>query len=163
MSGYSIAPAGADDLADLLPLLRGYCDFYETDPPDEDLLWLARTLIDDPEREGIQLLARDAAGSGAGFATVFWSYDTSTACRIGVMNDLYVAPAARGSGLADELIARCACLCRERGVPRLDWVTAADNLRAQAVYDRVGAKRESWQNYTLRVQPAGVRREDDLR
>lgn len=96
MSGsYAIAPAGEADLGDLIPLLRGYCDFYETSPSDDELLWLARLLIADPEREGIQLLARGAAGEGAGFATVFWSYDTSDACRIGIMNDLFVAPGPR--------------------------------------------------------------------
>ena len=34
---------------------------------------------------------------------------------------------------------------------RLDWQTATDNLRAQAVYDRVGATREQWVDYWLPV------------
>ena len=47
---------------DLLPLMRGYCEFYEVAPSDDDLLAMARVLIADPEREGLQLLARDADG-----------------------------------------------------------------------------------------------------
>ena len=52
------------DLEDLLPLLRGYCDFYEVDPPDDALLALSRALIADPEREGLQLIAREPERHG---------------------------------------------------------------------------------------------------
>src|SRR5207244_1587324 len=100
---------------------------------------------------GVQLIARDGAGSGSaeaiGFATIFWSWSTTAAARIGVMNDLYVAPAGRGSGVADELILACRARCRQRGAVRLEWQTAADNVRAQAVYERVGGERSQWVDY----------------
>ena len=67
------------------------------------------------------------------------------------MNDLYVAEAARGTGIADELIASCADRARERGVRVLAWVTAPDNHRAQRVYDRTGATRSPWLEYELEV------------
>ena len=67
------------------------------------------------------------------------------------MNDLFVTEAARGSGTADALIAECARLCRERGAVELGWRTAKDNLRAQAVYDRVGGQRSEWLDYSLPV------------
>ena len=84
-----------------------------------------------------------------GFATVFWSWDTTEAARIGIMNDLYVVADARGSGLAECLIAECLARCRARGAVRLEWQTAPENLRAQAVYDRVGGVREPWIPFTL--------------
>ena len=59
MAEHAITLVGEEDLDDLLPLLRGYCDFYEVAPPDEQLLALCRALIADPEREGVQLIARD--------------------------------------------------------------------------------------------------------
>jgi GNAT superfamily N-acetyltransferase len=151
VSGYSIAPAGEADLEDLLPLLRAYCDFYEVAPSDADLLALSRALIGDPEREGLQLIARNADGEAHGFATIFWTWSTTAASRIGVMNDLYVAPEGRGHGLADDLIAACADRCRARGARRLEWKTALDNHRAQAVYDRVGGERSQWLDYELRT------------
>ena len=98
MSGASITLVTEQDLDDLLPLLRGYCDFYEVAPPDDRLLALCRALIADPEREGIQLIARDPEGRAVGFATVFWTWQTLDAGRIGVMNDLFVHPDARGTG-----------------------------------------------------------------
>jgi len=141
-----------EDLTDLLPLARAYCDFYEVAPGDEALLALSRALLADPEREGVQLLARDhATGTPVGFATIFWSWSTLGAARIGVMNDLFVAPAARGSGAAEALIAACGRRAREHGAGRLTWSTAPDNLRAQAVYDRVGGRSSTWLDYELPV------------
>jgi GNAT superfamily N-acetyltransferase len=141
------------DLAELLPLVRAYCDFYEVAPSDEDLLSLSRALLDDPDHEGVQLIARDAQGAAVGFATLFWSWNTLSAARIGVMNDLYVAPSARGTGVADELIRACEHECRLHGAATLDWQTAKDNERAQRVYERVGAKRSEWVDYSLPVTP----------
>ena len=138
------------DLAELLPLVRAYCDFYEVAPSDEALLSLSRALIADPEHEGFQLLARNE-GRAVGFATIFWSWATTSAERIGVMNDLFVAPEARGSGLAESLIQACRAECVARGAGKLTWQTAPDNAAAIKVYDRVGATREQWVDYWLAV------------
>jgi GNAT superfamily N-acetyltransferase len=142
------------DLPELLALMRGYCDFYEVDPSDEALLAMSRTLLADPELEGVQLLARDDDGRAVGFATVFWTWSTLSAARLGVMNDLFVAEDARGGGHADALIAECAERCRARGAGSLEWQTAHDNLRAQTVYERVGARRDDrWLDYSLDATP----------
>jgi GNAT superfamily N-acetyltransferase len=147
----AIGLVGDDDLADLLPLMRAYCDFYAVAPGDDALLAMSRALIADPGREGLQLLARTADGTPVGFATVFWTWSTTRAARIGVMNDLFVAPGGRGGGVADALIAACAERCREHGAVSLTWQTALDNARAQAVYDRVGAQRSRWLDYDLPI------------
>jgi GNAT superfamily N-acetyltransferase len=137
------------DLADLLPLMRDYCDFYEVSPSDRDLLAMSRALIADPEREGLQLLARDGAGVAIGFATIFWSWATSSASRIGVLNDLFITPAARGKGTAESLIRLALERCRDHGASALSWQTARDNHRARALYERIGARREEWLDYSL--------------
>ena len=142
---------GEAELGDLLPLVRAYCDFYAASPSDEELRSLSRALIADPEREGVQLLARDSEGRAVGFATIFWSWATTSAERIGVMNDLFVAPEARGSGAAEALIEACRVECAAHGAGKLTWQTATDNDRAMKVYDRVGATRESWVDYWLPV------------
>ena len=146
-----IARVAEPDLPELLPLLRAYCDFYEVSPPDEALLALARALVADLEREGVQLLARGEDGGAVGFATVYWSWATTSAERIGILNDLYVAPGARGAGVAEALIEACRHECRARGAGKLTWQTALDNERAQALYDRIGARRSQWLDYDLAV------------
>jgi len=150
-SEHLITQVGEEDLEDLMPLLRGYCDFYEVDPSDDALLALCRALIADPEREGLQLIARDTDGRAVGFATLFWTWQTLNAARLGVMNDLFVSEAARGTGLVDRLIAACRERCAEHGAGELAWQTAKDNHRAQAVYERVGGHRSEWLDYSLPV------------
>jgi GNAT superfamily N-acetyltransferase len=140
------------DLTELLPLMRAYCDFYEVAPSDDALLSLSRALIADPEHEGVQLLARNE-GRTAGFATIFWSWATTTAERIGVMNDLFVAPEARGTGVAEALIEACRAECAVREAGKLTWQTAPDNAAAIKLYERVGATREQWVDYWLPVEP----------
>ena len=63
-------------------MLRAYCDFYRVDPPDERLAALATALIDNPA-EGLQLIARDADGTPIGFATIYWTWQTLYAARVG--------------------------------------------------------------------------------
>ncbi len=146
-----ITRVGEEDLEELLPLLRAYCDFYGASPSDEALLTLSRALIGDPEREGVQLIARTPDGQAVGFATVYWTWQTLNAARLGVMNDLFIAPEGRGSGLADRLIAACRERAADHGASELAWQTAKDNLRAQAVYERVGGHRSEWLDYSLAV------------
>ena len=146
----NVAIVTEQDLAELLPLVRAYLDFYEVSPSDESMLELSRALIADPDREGVQFLARDAENAPVGFASLFWTWTTTRGGRLGVMNDLFVAPEARGGGVAEALIAACRERCRERGAVGREWQTANDNLRAQAVYDRVGAERsDRWLDYSL--------------
>jgi len=144
-----VSPVAEGDLADLLPLMRAYCDFYATAPSDEALLALARSAIADPELEGVQLIARSPGGEALGFASLFWSWDTTEAARVAIMNDLFVAAPARGMGVGRSLIAACARVARERGAVRVDWQTGPDNARAQTLYDGIGATREPWLSYTL--------------
>jgi GNAT superfamily N-acetyltransferase len=153
MAAVGLVTAG--DLDDLLPLMRGYLEFYKVDPSDDAVLEMSRTLLADPDREGVQLIARAGDGTAIGFATILWTWSTLSASRIGVMNDLFVSSGARGTGAADALIAACVDHCRERGdIAHLGWQTAKDNHRAQAVYERAGGKREEWLDYSLDTSPA---------
>jgi GNAT superfamily N-acetyltransferase len=145
-----IEPVTDADLPELLPLMRGYCDFYEVNPSDDELLAFSRELLASPELDGVQLLARDDEGRAIGFATILWTWSTLSASRIAVMNDLFVSPDGRGSGAADALIEACAERAREHGATSLEWQTARDNERARKVYDRVGGRMsDRWVDYDL--------------
>lgn len=139
-------------VAELLPLVRAYCDFYDSHPSDDALRAISDALLAAPEHEGIQFLARpERSGPAVGFATLYWSWETNHGGRIGVMNDLFVVTERRGAGVGRALIEACAEACRERGVRRLVWQTALDNTRAQALYDSVGARRSQWLDYALEL------------
>jgi GNAT superfamily N-acetyltransferase len=146
-----IDSANDGDLGALLPMMRAYCDFYEASPSDDGLMEMARALIAGPDADGMLLVARDGDGVAIGFATVCWKWSSLRAARIAVMEDLFVAPEARGQGAADALIRACADRAREHGAPVITWLTAPDNRRAQAVYNRAGATADTFLEYELEL------------
>jgi GNAT superfamily N-acetyltransferase len=146
----TLSKVGAPDLPELMPMLRGYCDFYQVNPSEGALLAMCQALIDEPA-QGEQWIARDQAGTPAGFATVFWTWQTLYAARVGVLNDLYVVAAGRGLGTGRALIERCRQRCGEQGAIKLVWETAIDNTTAQRLYDGIGAEQSSW--YTYEIDP----------
>jgi GNAT superfamily N-acetyltransferase len=147
--GVEIRPARTDEIEEMLPLIRAYCEFYETEPDDDGLREMFRTLVAEPS-QGAVFIARDG-GRAVGFATLDWKWSSLKAARIGYLEDLFVDPEARGKGIADALIETCADRCRELGMPALEWATAPDNHRAQKVYDRTGAVSEPFIEYDLEL------------
>ena len=143
-----ISPVTPDDLVDLLPLMRGYCAFYESDPPDEALRAMATAFLAEGAG-GTQLIARDDSGRALGHATMLWSWDTTLAQPLAVMEDLFVADRARGGGVGAGLIEACRQLAADRGMGWLAWETAPDNETAQRLYDALGATRDTWYAYRL--------------
>ncbi|HYU60173.1 MAG TPA: GNAT family N-acetyltransferase [Solirubrobacterales bacterium] len=151
-----VRPASVEDLPALLPLVRGYCEFYEADPPDEGLLEFCRALTAAPDDQGMLLVAEDEAeGSGGevvGFAAVSWKWSSLRAARAAVMEDLFVAPHARSAGVATSLIDACAERAREHGAAALEWLTAPDNDRAQRAYARAGGRSKPFLLYELALE-----------
>jgi GNAT superfamily N-acetyltransferase len=137
-----------DDLADLLPLMRAYCTFYESDPSDDALAAMSRAFLEEGAG-GTQLIARDASGRALGHATMLWTWDTTLGRRLAVMEDLFVTAEARGRGVGVRLIEACRELAADRGLQWLAWETAPDNETAQRLYDGLGAERSTWYAYRL--------------
>ena len=144
---YDIRRAVAGDRARLAKLVRAYIDFYkEPQPDDERLDTLLAVLAERPE-VGVQFVA-EKDGELHGFATVYLSYDTVAARRVAVMNDLFVAPDDRNEGLGRALMRECHGFARANGCAVLSWITAQDNARAQALYDKL-ATRTTWVTYEM--------------
>jgi GNAT superfamily N-acetyltransferase len=149
-----VRAATEEDLPGVLPLVRAYCEFYETTPeqaPDAGLEEMCRALIEAPDDQGMLLVATDDSGEVVGFAAVGWKWSSLRASRVAILEDLFVAPEARGGGHGRELILAVADRARELGAPKLEWVTARDNARAQAVYDSIGGTYGEWRNYELEL------------
>ena len=147
--GVEIRPAREDEIDDLMPLMKAYCEFYESSPPEEGVVRMLRTLITDPS-QGAVFIARKE-GQAVGVATLDWKWSSLKGARLGYLEDLFVVPEARGDGIADALIQICADRCRENGMPALEWLTAPDNHRAQKVYNRTGAESDTYVEYDLEL------------
>lgn len=116
-------------------LFDGYADFYRTSLSDAiaDEVW--RWLMD-PVHVLEGLLARDDDGKAVGLAHVRACPRPLGGCDIGFLDDLYVLPEARGSGVADVLFAALRDLAAEREWPAIRWNTQHFNERGRAFYDR---------------------------
>src|SRR5258708_28657431 len=60
------------------------------------------------------------------------------------MNDLFVVPRARGLRVGERLIEACLERCAAHGAEEMEWQTAPENRRAQALYDRIGGRPQRW-------------------
>lgn len=140
MTGITVTVVGEDDFDAWRPLFEGYADFYGTVLTDAaaDQVW---SWLHDPNHLLEGLLARDANGRAVGLAHVRACPRPLTGATIGFLDDLYVAPDARGSGAADALFEALADRARERGWPAMRLLTQEFNYRGRAFYDRyMGAK-----------------------
>ena len=102
MNDIQVKYATPDDLEALVPLFDAYRVFYEK-PSD---LKLARSFLTErlQLRESVILLAVTASGEAVGFTQLYPSFSSVSARRIWILNDLYVAEQARGSGAAQALM-----------------------------------------------------------
>jgi ribosomal protein S18 acetylase RimI-like enzyme len=83
------------------------------------------------------VIAEDG-GSPIGMCLFFRSFSTWRGTPGGYVQDLYVAPAARGSGAAAALVGAAAARVRARGGTYLRLSVDAANVSAQRFYERIG-------------------------
>jgi ribosomal protein S18 acetylase RimI-like enzyme len=144
----TIRPIEAGDREAWGALFRDYGVFYETSFDDAvlDGVWL--WLMDAAHPVSAFVATDDSTQSGTlvGFAHFRSAPDTFTAASGWVLDDLYVSPDQRGTGLATALIEAVAAACTAAGGGTLRWITAESNTTAQRVYDRL-ATRSSWVTY----------------
>jgi GNAT superfamily N-acetyltransferase len=84
-----------------------------------------------------------------GMALWFLNFSTWEGVHGVHLEDLYVRPAARGTGAGRALLAELAALCVARGYRRLDWAVLTWNP-AREFYDALGgAAQDTWVPYRL--------------
>jgi len=95
------------------------------------------------------LVAEASDGEAAGFALWFYSFRTFQALPCLYVEDVFVEPAHRGSGLGRRIFAELARRALLEGCDRMEWSVLDWNAPAIGFYDRIGSRpREGW---TLRV------------
>jgi GNAT superfamily N-acetyltransferase len=114
---------------------------------------LRRTMF---EERAAEALLVEAGGETIGYAIFYTTFSTFE-CRPGIwMEDLYVGPDHRGSGVGRRVMEHLAALALERDYVRLEWC-ALDWNPAMEFYDRLGAKRlDDWT--MLRLEADDLRR-----
>lgn len=124
-----------DDADELATLLIEMATFYGAvvDP----LLDIATDVV---RRAGeMDILVATCGGHLVGFAAFTSLYPLGRLTSFTYLHQIYVAAAARRSGVARRLLLAVAAAAVGRGSARLEWTTAADNHPARALYESLGA------------------------
>ena len=86
-----------------------------------------------------EALIAEVDGAPAGLALFFYNFSTWTGWRGLYLEDLYVTPQARGTGVGKALLKRLAQIAVERGCSRFEWAVLDWNTPAQEFYKAMGA------------------------
>jgi len=109
---------------------------------------LERTLFG--ERRYAETLIAEDDGRPVGFALFFHNYSTFLAQPGIYLEDLFVRPEHRGSGVGRALLEALARTAVERGCGRMEWAVLDWNESAIGFYERLGARPNSdWTVYRL--------------
>ena len=97
-----------------------------------------------------EVLIGEVDGAAQGFALFFHNFSTFEGKPGVYLEDLFVRPAARGSGLGKALLSRLAAIAVERDCARLEWSVLDWNEPAIGFYKALGAKAmDGWTVYRL--------------
>lgn len=135
---FLIRPAGRADVPELLRLIRELAVYEKLEhqavgtPPQLEAALFG-------PRPACEALMADAGGRTVGFALFFTTFSTFL-CKPGLyLEDLFVEPAHRGSGIGKALLARLAALTVERGGGRFEWRVLDWNEPSIRFYESLGA------------------------
>jgi GNAT superfamily N-acetyltransferase len=133
----TIRKLDTDDWDQWRELWEGYLRFYRAEVADETTRATFERLCG--EVDGMfGFLAVNESGDGLGLAHCLIHPTTWSRRPYCYLEDLFVAPLARGSELGRALLEEAKRSSEERGAGRLYWHTQAYNGRARALYDQVG-------------------------
>ncbi|AZL58379.1 GNAT family N-acetyltransferase [Tabrizicola piscis] len=131
-----IRPLAAGDEADWRRLWSAYLDFYQTTVPEAVFAsTFARLLGSDP-RDFNGLIAT-VDGKAVGLAHYLFhrhGWKIEDTCYL---QDLYVDPVARGTGVGRALIQAVYAAADAANAPSVYWLTQDFNHEARQLYDRV--------------------------
>jgi GNAT superfamily N-acetyltransferase len=142
--GIQVRPLGAGDHSLWLPLWRGYQAFYKVDIPAEVSAVTWARLLDPAEPMG-GALAWDGP-QAVGLVHHIRHRSCWTVGDYCYLQDLFVAPEARGKGAGRQLIMHVYALARAAGCARVYWLTHETNTQAMRLYDLV-AERSGFVQY----------------
>lgn len=132
----TIRPLRPDDHDQWRQLWTGYLQFYQTSVPEEVYAsTFARLLGSDPR--DFSALVADQDGTLLGLTHYLFHRHCWRIEDVCYLQDLYVAPEARGTGLGRALIEAVYAAADAAGAPAVYWLTQDFNQDARQLYDRV--------------------------
>ena len=131
-----IRPLRAADQAHWRRLWTGYLKFYQTSVPEEVYASTFARLLGDDARDFNALVA-EVDGQLLGLTHYLFHRHAWKIEEVCYLQDLYVDPQARGTGLGRKLIEAVYARADAAGAPAVYWLTQDFNHEARQLYDRI--------------------------
>jgi ribosomal protein S18 acetylase RimI-like enzyme len=136
----NVRQAGIDDLDALAPLFDAYRQFYGR---ATDRAAARAFLFERFKHQQSVIFIAHKESKAIGFTQLYPLFSSLTLARTFVLYDLFVAPSARRSGAARQLLRAAADYGRAVGAGALELSTATDNEPAQRLYESEGWVRDT--------------------
>jgi GNAT superfamily N-acetyltransferase len=147
----TIIRATLEHLDLVVPLFDGYRQFYKAES-DVDAAW--RFLRERIELDESVIFVAMLDSRAVGFTQLYPIFSSVSMMRKWLLNDLFVAPDARGTGAGGALLEHARQYAAETGAKGLMLQTAVDNVTAQRVYEAHGWQRDDeFYVYEIRAKP----------
>ena len=139
----------------LVPVFDAYRQFYDQASDEAGARHYLEARLAAEDCFGV--VAVDENGRPGGFGLVYPTFSSVRMKPVWVLNDFFVVPDERSSGLAARLMVRLFALAEERGIGQISLITHETNTRAQAHYRKVGWKQSEFLRFEreIRRQPRG--------
>ncbi len=128
------------DKAAWLPLFKGYITFYKSAVADDVIEETWIRLLSGHEGFHIGLVAVDGTDTPIGLAHVLFHRSTWSKTWYCYLEDLFVNPDSRATGVGRALIDAVYKEADAKGATRTYWSTQEFNYRARGLYDQVATK-----------------------
>lgn len=151
VDGYRVRPAEPGDVGALYALVVELA-VYERAPDavEATVEQMAATFFPADREPRVHALVAEVDGAIVGMAIWYVTYSTWLG-RHGIwLEDLFVSPAERGSGIGKALLSALAGIAADRGYGRLEWWVLRWNGPSIGFYDSLGAEpMDEWLHYRL--------------
>lgn len=138
MTTAQIRPVTAVDHAAWLPLWQAYLKFYTTELSQDVSTVTWQRMLDPNEPNHAALAWKD--GQAVGMVNFIYhrsNWSINNACYL---QDLFVSPDQRGTGLGRLLIEHVYVTARADGCDKVHWLTHESNATAIQLYERIAER-----------------------
>ncbi|MEP7332559.1 MAG: GNAT family N-acetyltransferase [Terracoccus sp.] len=157
MTDFEIREACRDDVPDLTRLVRALAE-YEKEPDAAVATneQFANALFPAQGSPAASCLVVERGEQVVAMALWFTTFSTWTGEQSMWLEDLFVEPEQRGSGIGRALLGRLAQICVERGYPRFEWTVLDWNTPSIEFYRSRGALPQSeWTTFRVTGESLG--------
>tara|TARA_B100000767_G_scaffold267262_1_gene285742 strand:- start:1023 stop:1553 length:531 start_codon:yes stop_codon:yes gene_type:complete len=131
-------------------LYYSYAEFYQV-PMNQQILDTVWSWIFHKDHTFYALVAKDDSGHCLGLMHYRAMPSPLRGKLVGFLDDLFIKPEFRGKGIVEALYKALNESASDKGWPYIRWITADNNYRGRAVYDKLSDKTQ-WVTYQMQVK-----------